>query len=279
MTGFTLTLCQQPSLRVDLRGVLPSVLAGLSPLQVAHLPVVQGRDRLALGEFFDVSPRSDDQLVLDGDLQRFDRVGWQLDAGHLHSTGAVGDHAGGAMTGGRLQIDGNAGHLAGCEMAGGELLIGGNVGDFAGGNLPGSMDGMRGGLLRVQGHAGQRLGDRMRRGSLIVCGDAGDFVASRMVAGTLAVGGRVGAHPGYGMRRGSLVLCGTGPHPAPSPTFVPAIAEAAVFWQLLARDLARLGGAGSPTADNPFAGLAGRRIQRHLGDLAAAGQGELILVD
>jgi len=57
--------------------------------------------------------------------------------------------------------------------------------------------------------------------------------------------------------------------PAAPPTFVPAIAAAEVFWQLLARDLQRHGG--------PFASLAARPIRRHLGDTAAAGKGELII--
>jgi formylmethanofuran dehydrogenase subunit C len=48
-------------------------------------------------------------------------------------------------------------------------------------------------------------------------------------------------------------------------------ANIAVFWQLLARDLARHGGA--------FAALPARRVQRHLGDLAAGGKGELLLCD
>jgi len=43
-----------------------------------------------------------------------------------------------------------------------------------------------------------------------------------------------------------------------------------VFWQLLARDLAQHGGA--------FTALAQRGMQRHLGDVSAAGKGELILV-
>ena len=54
-----------------------------------------------------------------------------------------------------------------------------------------------------------------------------------------------------------------------SPTFVPALVDAAVFWQLLARDLARNGG--------PFASLPSRRIERHLGDVAAGGKAELIM--
>jgi formylmethanofuran dehydrogenase subunit C len=74
------------------------------------------------------------------------------------------------------------------------------------------------------------------------------------------------------MRRGSVVLAAGGAAFAAPPTFVPAVAQADVFWQLLARDLARLGGAGSV-----FAGLPQRRICRWLGDLAAGGKGELIL--
>jgi formylmethanofuran dehydrogenase subunit C len=107
----------------------------------------------------------------------------------------------------------------------------------------------------------------MRRGTALVCGDVGDFLASRMVAGTIAIGGSAGAHVGYGMRRGSVVFAGA--TPGISTTFVPAIAEAAVFWQLLARDLACHGG--------PWATLPQRRIERQLGDLAAGGKGELIV--
>lgn len=269
MTGWTLALRQPPTLRVDLRGITPLALAGLSALQVAQCPVVQGNQRLPLGEFFSVAARADDVLLLDGDLSRFDRVGWQLDGGRLQVQGSVGDHAGGAMRGGELCVQGDAGLLAACEMAGGWLHITGDVGDFAASNLPGSLDGMRGGVLIVRGNAGERFADRMRRGTALVVGDAGDFLASRLVAGTVAVGGRVGAHVGHGMRRGTVVLVAD--TAAAPPTFVPAGGDAPVFWQLLARELARLGGAGSA-----FAGLPQRKITRHLGDLAADGKGELV---
>ena len=75
---------------------------------------------------------------------------------------------------------------------------------------------------------------------------------------------------GYGMRRGSVVFA-AGPDAARlAPTFLPAGAEAEVFWQLLARDLARHGG--------PFESLPRRRIERHLGDRGVGGKGELIVV-
>ena len=267
MSGFTLRLKQQPALRVDLRGVTPGVLARLSIAEVERMPVGHGNRLVPLAEFFHVAARDDAALVFAADLARFDRVGWQMDGGRLIVEGAVGDYAGACMTSGEIAVHGDAGELAACEMAGGSLTIDGKAGDFAASTLPGSMDGMRGGTLVVKGNAGARFGDRMRRGTAVVHGDAGDFLASRMVAGTIALGGRAGAHAGWGMRRGSVVFAG--PAPELSPTFVPAIAEAPVFWQLLSRNLARHGGV--------FADLPARRIERWLGDLAADGKGELIM--
>jgi formylmethanofuran dehydrogenase subunit C len=267
MSGWTLRAKQAPALRVDLRGVTPHSLATLASVEVERWPVGHGKALVPLGEFFSVEPRGDDALVFEADLSRFDRVGWQMAGGRLQVEGDVGDYVGGGMRAGELLVHGSARALAACEMAGGELIIAGNAGDFAASTLPGSMDGMRGGTLIVRGSAGARFGDRMRRGTALVFGDVGDFLASRMVAGTIAIGGRAGAHVGYGMRRGSVVFAGAAPGIA--PTFVPAIAEATVAWQLLARDLARQGG--------EWATLPQRRIERQLGDLAAGGKGELIV--
>jgi formylmethanofuran dehydrogenase subunit C len=267
MSGWTLRLRQAPALRLDMRGLTPLALGALRISEVERLPVGHGNRLLALAECFGVAPRNDDSLVFEGDLARCDRIGWQMDGGRLVVDGAAGDYVGACMTGGELTVWGDAGALAACEMTGGTLTVEGSVGDFAASTLPGSLDGMRGGTLVVRGHAGARLGDRMRRGTVAVFGDVGDFVASRMVAGTIAVGGRPGAHGGHAMRRGSVVFAGSAPEPR--PTFVPAIADVPVFWQLLARDLARQGGA--------FSSLPARRIDRHLGDLAADGKGEWIV--
>ncbi len=266
--GVTLRLRQQPGLRLDLRGITPAALAGLAPAAIERRPIAQGRLLLPLAEFFDVSATdANDVLRLEGDLSRCDRIGWQSAGGTIVVAGHAGDHAGAGMAGGALLVEGSAGALLACEMSGGSITIDGSAGDFAASAQPGSMDGMRGGSLLVRGDVGARFGDRMRRGTAVVFGNAGDFFASRMVAGSIALAGSAGAHVGYGMRRGSLVFAG--PAPAVPATFVPALADAAVFWQLLARDLARHGGV--------FASLPARRIQRHLGDLSAAGKGELII--
>jgi formylmethanofuran dehydrogenase subunit C len=270
MSGWRFTLKRSPDLRVDLRGITPQALAGLSLAEVNKFAVGYGNATSPLAEFFGVVANADDTLVFDGDLSRFDRIGWQMMGGRVEVHGNVGHYAGGCMSGGELHVHGDAGDLAACEMADGWLTIDGRVGDFAASTLPGSMDGMRGGTLIVKGHAGARFGDRMRRGSALVFGDAGEFLASRMVAGTIALGGHAGAHAGHGMRRGSVVFASAAAASHTAATFVPAIAEADVFWQLLARDLQRHGG--------PFAALASRRIERRLGDLAVSGKGELIFV-
>ncbi len=261
MSGFTLRLKQTPALRVDMRGVTPS--ADLLQLHVGY-----GSALVPLAELFSIAPRDDGNLIFEGDCSRCDRIGWQMDSGTLIVEGDAGDYAGAGMRGGEIIVRGNARDLMGCEMAGGSLRIEGNARDFAASTLPGSMDGMRGGTLIIKGNVGERCADRMRRGTVVVFGAAGDFLGSRLVAGTIALGGRAGAHVGYGMRRGSIVFAGAAP--TPSPTFVPAIADAPVFWQLLARDLAQHG--------RVFAGLPSRRIERHLGDLAADGKGEWILM-
>lgn len=268
-----LRMRQPPALRVDLRGLLPTALAVLDAASVAGQRVWHGNETLALGDLFDIKPApagDAPQLHFEGNLSRMDGLGWGLEVGLIVVEGSVGDHLGTQMRGGEIHVLGDAGDLAGCEMSGGRLAIAGSVGDFAASPLPGSMDGMRGGVLVVQGRAGARFADRMRRGTAVVHGDVGDFCASRLVAGTVALGGRCGVHPGYGMRRGSLVFAGVAPEAVPL-TFVPTRHDLRVFWALLARELSGHGGV--------FAGLAQRQPQRYVGDLAAGGQGEWLMLD
>jgi formylmethanofuran dehydrogenase subunit C len=272
-----LVLRTPPLLRVDARRLQPAPLAALPADAVLRLRLPHGRDEVELGEWFALEAAGGStqesldgpSLELVGDLSRFDAVGAGLAAGRIEVTGDVGDAAGMGMSGGHLSIRGSARDLAGCAMRGGWLGVDGDVRDLAASALPGDIDGMSGGTLVVRGRAGARLADRMRRGIVVVHGDAGDFLASRMVAGTLALGGTCGAHAGWGMRRGSLAFAGAAPSCA--PTFVPVESDADVFWQLLARDLARFG--------PPFDALARRRVRRWAGDLAVLGKGELLIPD
>jgi len=267
--SWRLVLRRAPALRVDARALSPARLRGLSADDVRRIALPSGRDRLELGQWFDVLQDDGDADVLDleGDLARFDCIGAGLQDGTLRVRGDVGDSAGLGMAGGRLLVDGDARDLVGCAMRGGWLEVTGAIGDLAASALPGDMDGMVGGTLVVRGRAGDRLADRMRRGTVVIHGDVGDFAAARMVAGTLALGGACGAMPGWGMRRGSVVFAGAAPQA--TSTFVDVAAEAGVFWQLLARDLARFGA--------PFDDLPRRGMTRLAGDLAVQGKGELLV--
>jgi len=80
--------------------------------------------------------------------------------------------------------------------------------------------------------------------------------------------GACGARPGFAMRRGSLVFAG--PPPSPGPTFNDAGELPLGFLVLLARSWKEL--------PSRFASLSrpSIRVRRWVGDLAFAGQGELI---
>lgn len=275
MNGMQLQLRRVPPLRLDLRGLLPTALAGLDLDAIARLPLGHGRATLALGDCFDLArfDAAQPTLRLEGEpaaMRGLDHIGCALAEGHVEVIGGAGDHAGALMRGGTLRIDGDAGLLAGCQMAGGRLEVSGSVGDWAASGLPGSSDGMRGGVFIVHGAAGTRLADRMRRGTLLVLGDVGTLAASRLVAGTVVLGGAVGAHLGWGQRRGSVLLLQPGAWQAP-PTFVPAGGDAPVAWQLMARALSRE--FGRLRAD--LAALPQHAPPAWRGDLAADGRGEV----
>ncbi|MBQ1762781.1 MAG: formylmethanofuran dehydrogenase subunit C, partial [Aquincola sp.] len=114
-----LTLRQAPSLRVDLRGLLPATLADLTVAQIEQLPFGHGNHSVPLAEWFSVQRHDTDgdqpALRLVGDCSRFDRIGTGLAAGSLVVEGPAGDYVGAGMTGGELLVHGDAGLLAACE--------------------------------------------------------------------------------------------------------------------------------------------------------------------
>ncbi len=141
--------------------------------------------------------------------------------------------------------------------------------------------GMQDGQIRVEGGAGAYLGIGMRGGRIDVSGSVDAYAASGLVGGLMRIGGDAGdylgaalpvgacgARPGFAMRRGSLVFAG--PPPSPGPTFNDAGELPLGFLVLLARSWKEL--------PSRFASLSrpSIRVRRWVGDLAFAGQGELI---
>ncbi len=227
-------------LSVDLTGIVPDRLAGLSADAVRRVVIRADERPCALGEVCAVTgDGSDAAIECRGDFSRVHYVAAGMASGTMRVTGNIGRHAGEGMTGGRLGVPGDAGDWLAAEMAGGHVVVAGSAGDNVAGALPGSDHGLRGGVVIVRGDAGQFAGQRMRRGILAIGGSCGKAAAFEMRAGTVIVARRVGPHPGLGMRRGSLVALAC--HPAIPSTFNRGRSWTPPFLGLLLTGLVRAG--------------------------------------
>lgn len=258
-------------LSIDLAGITPDRIAGLSAAEIAALPVTADGGRTPLGTLFTVSGDvADGRIECGGDFSRVHRVGAGMAAGTMTVRGDVGRHAGEGMSGGSLMIDGDAGDWLAAEMTGGSVRVGGRAGDNAAGALPGSPFGMRGGVVVIAGDAGALAGARMRRGLLAIGGDCGEAAAFEMRAGTVLVAGRAGRRPGMGMRRGTLLFPGT--IPEVPPTFLRGAVWTPTVLRLLADRLDQAGF--RPAGRSPEQWTSGEWQQWH-GDAIEGGRGEI----
>ncbi|MFM9059354.1 MAG: formylmethanofuran dehydrogenase subunit C [Planctomycetaceae bacterium] len=254
-------------LSIELDGIVPDRVAGLSAAEVARLPIRADACPLPLGEVFDVTGAGDDgRIECRGDFSRVHRVGAGMASGRMLVRGPAGRHAGARMTGGTLVIEGDAGDWLAAEMSGGEVRVAGAAGDNLAGARPGSDAGLRGGVVLVAGGAGDLAAARMRRGLVAIGGRCGVAAGFEMRAGTLVVAGGCGPQPGLGMRRGTIVAPG-GVSALPA-TFARGCRWSPPLLPLLLRRLVRAGFAPAPAAP------AGPWRQWH-GDLLAGGRGEL----
>ena len=252
---------------LEAEGVRPDAFASLSESEIAGLPVRWGKEKLRLGDFFEVRGGRSAELRIAGDAARVHRLGAGMQGGTLLVEGDVGAHVGAGMTGGELRVEGSAGDFAGAELRGGLLEVRGRAGDFAGGAYAGSARGMTGGIVVVRGGAGAFAGERMRRGFMVVGGDAGDHAGLGMIAGTLLVLGSAGRRPGAGLKRGSIVLHG------PTrllQTYRYACTCTPSFLALYEAALRR------HWADG-FGRFTGARYRRYTGDYAELGKGEILV--
>lgn len=269
MTPLTFRLRHDPKFFVDVSALTPDRLQGQSAGNIVRLPLYLGRERIAVGDLFDVQGDDATELVFSGDLARIDRIGAGMRQGTILVEGSCGSYLGLGMKSGEIEVRGNAELYAGSGMTGGKLIIHGNAGDFLGGALAGERRGMAGGTVIVKGNAGDRAGDMMRRGMLLIEGSAGSYCASRMLAGTVGVLGNVADHPCYGMKRGTMILPrGLTEYPA---TFGDCGVHDLGFLTLLRRAWQSL--------PSRFASLEWRsnRVRRWMGDLANRGRGEVLV--
>ena len=269
MSGLRLSLRTRPPARVDGSALLPEKLQGQTLDAIRRIRLPGWNEMLDVGELFDVAGDATDRLQIDQLDGSIDRLGANATTGTLVLRGHAGDYVGEGLRGASIEVEGTAGDYLGCGMRRGRVEVGGSAGHFAGSGRAGELQGMSGGTLLVRGHVGDRAADRMRRGVLLVEGDAGDYLASRMLAGTVVLLGRAAGCAGYLMRRGTVIL---DQRPAQMlPTFNANGLQDLLAIRLLLRSL---------SGEGPrFSRLAARDsgFERWLGDLAAAGQGELLV--
>lgn len=268
MTGLHLKLRWQPPGDWDASS-LSTELLRQTPRQAAALPLrrLGSQQVLPVGECFDVSPRGDSRVVIDGQLRHFHAIGSGWCEGELLVEGDVGHGFASQLTAGTVHLQGSAADGAAAQMTGGRLRIQGNVGDDLGAPLPGRRSGIAGGCIVVSGNCGRWAGYRMRRGMLILLGACGDWLGGDLVAGTIVVGGSAGKDLGAGMRRGTLIV------PAGTPLSPIRFSEASDtsigFARLLAAELRAVIPRVASAIERP--------LQRAWGDLSAGGRGEVWL--
>ena len=264
-----LTLRAPSSIPLELDGITPERVAGLSALEVAKLPVQHGNRTEPLGAFFEVSevPRGTwADLHIAGDTSNVKYIGAGMSRGNVSAEGPVGMHAGAGMSGGSLKLDSGAAGWLGAEMKGGYIEVRGYAGDQVGAAYRGSRRGMTGGTIFVRGTAGDELGLLMRRGLIVVEGACGEFAGASMIVGTLALLGEVGGRCGAGMKRGTI-LCAREPQLPPSFRF--ACEYRPSFLPLYLAQLRSMG----VTVPPAF----GADLKCYRGDLLAGGRGEVLV--
>jgi formylmethanofuran dehydrogenase subunit C len=266
----TLTLIADTSIPIELEGVTPEKCASATVSEIARINVFEGNRNVPLGDLFHISGNpSDQQLIFQGDLSGVHWIGAGMQSGHIRVEGPAGRHLGSGLAGGRIDVAGSVGGWVAAEMRRGLIRVHGNAGNCAGGALPGSIRGMTGGTLLIHGNCGDEAGLAMRRGLIAIAGSPGEFAGRNMIAGTLIAAGRCGRRAGAGMRRGTLVLAGGSLTPL-LPGFCYSGQLHLTVVRLLQKRLQALNfPLQIPQLSTPLA--------IHRGDLAARGQGEILL--
>ena len=253
---------------LELVGITPERVAGLSPLEVARLPVLHGNRSEPLGEFFEVKLDRDRlaDLHFAGDTRHVKHIGADMTIGSVFAEGPVGLHAGAGMRGGSLILDSDAAGWLGAEMKGGYIEVRGDAGDQAGAAYRGSRRGMTGGTIVIRGSTGDELGLLMRRGLIAVEGNCGEFAGASMIAGTLVLLGEVGERCGAGMKRGTIL---TAREPLLPPSFHYSCDYRPAFVPMLLAELSKLHIDLTPAF--------GASVKCFRGDLLTGGNGEILV--
>ena len=266
MKPLVFALRQEPEQRLDLSRLTPDRLIGRSLKDIEAIAIGTTKIDVKVGDVFKLRAGDAHALHFEGGSERFDLLGAKLLPGFsIHVEGDVGMGLGRGAQGGTITVGGDAGPYAASGMTEGHVSIEGDAGDFLCAPFAGELAGMAGGRVIVRGNVGRRAGDRLRRGIVVIEGDAGEDLGSRAIAGTIVALGKTEGRIGYLNKRASLVLAQAREL---GPTYVDCGAHNFSFAKLFARALAE----DSRRASR----LLSQKLQRHAGDTAVYGKGEIL---
>src|SRR5262245_29592825 len=137
----TLTLKEQPSVPLEAEMLSPDVLAALTNDAVRALPVLLGKRRCRVDDFFNVDGEASDDVEIRGDVGKVKWLGRGMSRGRLAIVGSAGMHLGAFMKGGVIDVSGNVSDWLGAEMSGGLIRVRGNAGGQVGAAYRGSRTG------------------------------------------------------------------------------------------------------------------------------------------
>jgi len=263
----TLTLKEQPTVPLEAETLSPDVLAPLGLDAIGALPVLLGKRRLRVDDFFEVEGAAGDELEIRGDAARVKWIGRGMTRGRITILGNAGMHLGAYMKGGSIEVSGNASDWLGGEMSGGLIRVRGNAGGQVGAAYRGSVSGMTGGTILIEGSAGLEVGMRMKRGIIATGGQVRDFAGLEMKGGTIVLRGGAELRTGAWMSRGTIVSL------APLrllPTFSYSSTYNPTFLLVYARHLLTLGFT-IPGDEREGS------YRRYTGDASIPGKGEILV--
>src|SRR5260221_11449518 len=108
-----------PAVPLEAEAICPDVMVGLTMDDVRALPVLLGKGRRRLDDFFSVEGEAGDTLEITGDARRVKWIGRGMTRGCIAIRGNAGMHLGACMKGGAIDVSGDASDWLGAEMSGG----------------------------------------------------------------------------------------------------------------------------------------------------------------
>lgn len=213
MATITLKPFKTPELFLEAYNISPDVFAGKSTDEIEALDAREGKIRVEIGDFFEVtgSPgatAAETDIRIDGDCSRVKYIGNKMSAGSITINGNADMYVGGWMKGGSIHVKGNVDSFCGIAMEGGSIQIDGDAQNYVGCAYRGDWRGMRGGTIHINGSAGNDIGTFMLGGTIIIEKNAFIHVLTHAEGGTVIIKGDVQGRVGGQMVKGDIYVLG-----------------------------------------------------------------------